>query len=447
MDITLFGRGIKVGVAGRPGAPERLSSPAKVTLLLRQGAGAACEPVVEAGDQVQQGQIVARSADGFEVLHAPVGGVVGGPIDVAGTDGSDTPALVIEASAEAGPVEVEPDSRPLGRSAKELLERIRAAGVVQGDRDGKALAQLIDEALRPRGQVAATGTKIVRPVQHLAVRCCDVDPHLATQRTITEQVGKETADAKLGIEALVRITGAGKIHLMLGKGHAADGLVGMAEEADWPVHRLDTGCYPFAADPFVAKLVSGKEPPVAFQQVHESGTLVIDLSTVLDVARAVRDQAPVVERLVTVCGPGGTKVLRVAIGSSLAALAEAAGQQGDHGMVVIGGPLNGVAHHTLEYPVTKTTTGLTLVPRAALPEFANEPCISCGLCAMVCPTRLVPGLLSRYCEYARFEEAEGAHLFACVECGCCAYVCPAGRSMVQFMIHAKSEILAARRTG
>ena len=66
---------------------------------------------------------------------------------------------------------------------------------------------------------------------------------------------------------------------------------------------------------------------------------------------------------------------------------------------------------------------------------------------MVCPSRLVPGMLSRYCEYGEFEKADNAHLFNCTECGCCAYVCPAGRSMVQFMIHGKAELLAARRAG
>ena len=79
----------------------------------------------------------------------------------------------------------------------------------------------------------------------------DVDPLLATQRAAAEQIGEKTTEVKLGIEALAKITGAGEIHLVLGQGHAADGLVAMADESDWPVHRVDTGCYPFAADPFV----------------------------------------------------------------------------------------------------------------------------------------------------------------------------------------------------
>ena len=75
----------------------------------------------------------------------------------------------------------------------------------------------------------------------------------------------------------------------------------------------------------------------------------------------------------------------------------------------------------------------------------NGPCVNCGLCSMVCPVRLSPGMLSRYCEYGRWHRAEDAHVFSCIECGCCAYVCPAGRSLVHHFAHAKNELLGLRR--
>ena len=49
--------------------------------------------------------------------------------------------------------------------------------------------------------------------------------------------------------------------------------------------------------------------------------------------------------------------------------------------------------------------------------------------------------------FGKWEPAEEAHLFSCIECGCCAYVCPSGRSMVQFMVLGKSEVLHMRRSG
>ena len=117
-----------------------------------------------------------------------------------------------------------------------------------------------------------------------------------------------------------------------------------------------------------------------------------------------------------------------------------------YGKAVLGGPLQGLGYHQLDYPVTKDLPGLTLIPREQVQLAENELCVSCGLCSMVCPMRLMPGLLSRYCEFGKYDLAEEAHLFSCVECGCCAYVCPAGRALVQFFVHGKSEVIATRRS-
>jgi len=454
MDISLFARGIKVRAPERTGAVERLAAPRRVTLLLRQGGGSACRPLVKAGASVREGQVVAEaSADGAADLHAPIDGTVAAITEIVDTDGSACRALVIEAGDGSSAAEVDGDraldrdvdSAPLTRSADELLDRIAAAGVVQGGRDGRSLAAVIREALAPRGFIAATAAPIVRRLEHLAIRFCDVDPHMGTVAAAAEEIGEDLSDLELGIGALIKVTAATAVHLVLDTRQSFARVEKLAEGSDWSVHRVDSRRYPMLAEPFVAHAVSGREPPTAFRRVHESGTLVVDVNTVIEVARAVRDRAPVLDRLVTVLGPRHRKVVRTRIGTSLTDLVSSTGDASTFRKVVLGGPLAGVAHHTLDYPVTKTTEGVTLLTGGEVATFENRPCISCGLCVMVCPTRLVPGLLSRYCEFSQFEQAEAAHLFSCVECGCCAFVCPAGRSMVQYMIHGKTEITAARR--
>jgi electron transport complex protein RnfC len=446
MDISLFGRGIRVVRPGRPEPPLDACPPGRISLVLRQCVGRPCTPVVDVGAMVQGGQVVAEGVPGASAhLHAPFGAEVKGFEEVLLTDGSRARAMVLEASAAAGMVRYETHERPLRRSREELVGAIARAGIVHGGGEGKALADILDETAASRGFIAATGENIVRPLGHLVIRFCDVDPHLATLASATLEIGDDTAELQLGIAALARITGAGAVHFVLDRRQEAAAVEKLAAEADWRLHRVDSARYPLAADPFLAKLISGREPPVAFRQVHESGILVLALTTVIEVARAVAADRPVTHRLVTVLAPSGRRVIRAPIGTSLAAVVEAAGAGGDIGKVVLGGPLDGVAHHTLERPLTKPMIGLSLIASAGMDRWANEPCLGCGLCAMVCPTRLLPGMLSRYCEFGQFDKAEAAHLFACIECGCCAYVCPAGRSMVQFMIHGKTEILTARR--
>jgi len=446
MDISIFSKGIRIGTQSRFGPIEQVAPPGKATVPLRHGAGTTCRAVVEKGTVVKAGQVIAEAVDARSVdVHAPVGGAVVAVTDVVGTDGSACPAVVLEADGSGERESLEPIAKPGKTVAADLIARIRAAGIVTSGRDGMGLATMIEEALAPRGFVSATGTTIVKPLAHLAVRFCDVDPHSGTMRAVTEAMGDDVADLRLGIDLLAQITGASSVHLVLAKGQSAPAVEKMADDADWALHRTDNGQYPFAADPFVAKMVSGKEPPIAFMRVHESGTLVVDVPEVLDVARAIRDGAVVLERVLTVMAPSGARMCKARIGTPISEIVGAVGLAADYGKVILGGPLGGAAVHTLDHPLTKDVSMITLIPRGEEARFENEPCVSCGLCAMVCPVRLVPGLLSRYCEYGDFERAQNAHLFSCTECGCCAYVCPAGRSMVQLMIHGKSEVLAARR--
>ena len=453
MDISLFARGIKVKAPERTGAVEQMVAPSRVTLLLRQGEGSACRALVKAGASVREGQLVGEATDdGAADLHSPIDGTVTAIEDVVDTDGSGMQALVIDAGGAAAdaddenaPVEPEVDPEPLLRSAEELLDRIAKAGVVQGGRDGRSLALVLREARASRGFIAATAASIVKPLEHLVVRFCDVDPYLGSVAAAAEGIGLDLSELELGIGSLAKVTNATNVHFVFDSGQSFPEIEKLAETTDWPVHRVDSRRYPLLAEPFVVQTVSGREPPTAFHRPHDSGTMVVDVNTVLEVSRAVRERQPVLERIVTVLGPTGRRLVKVRIGTSFAELASYAGDDGNYRKVILGGPLAGVAHHTLDYPVTKTTDGITLLTRDQVATFENQPCVSCGLCAMVCPTRLVPGLLSRYCEFGELEQAEAAHLFSCVECGCCAFVCPAGRSMVQFMIHGKTEITAARR--
>jgi electron transport complex protein RnfC len=222
--------------------------------------------------------------------------------------------------------------------------------------------------------------------------------------------------------------------------------VRLAEENEYSILRVKAQTYPTAADPLVAAAISGKEPDVAFRGVHESGELVLDVDTVLRVARACAERRPVLDRLITVGSPSGRKVIRVPVGMTLADAVKAAGEADEFRKVLVGGPLQGSALHTLDFPIAKDTTAIWLFSEDEIMDEVNHPCISCGLCVTVCPMRLLPGLLSRYCEFGKWGQAEEAHLFSCIECGCCAYVCPAGRSMVQFMVHGKNELLALWRS-
>jgi len=441
MDISLSGRGVRLSRLPTPDTIQVVPAPSKVRLPLRQSSGSPCIAAVEKGDEVKLGQLI---AEGPAPLHAPIAGRVVGLEELPAADGSKVPVLVIEGDPSLGAVRYEADGIPLKREPELLLERIRMAGIVQAGRESLVLADMIEEAIAPRGHIAATGAALSRPVKHLVVRCLDTDPFLANLAAVTAGLAVDVSDLDLAMKVLLHITAAEQVHIVLGKRQQAATLVALAADHDWQVLRIDDDTYPAASDELLAAAASGQEPDVAWRRVDQSGTLVLDIDVVLAVVAAVRDGKPVLERTITVLRGSALRVMRACIGTSFDEIARVAGHDGVYGKVILGGPLQGLAHHTTDFPLTKASPGLTLQEQAEVVHDRNEPCISCGLCAMVCPMRLVPGMLSRYCEYGQWDDAEQAHLFTCTECGCCAFVCPAGRSMVQFMVQGKNEVLARR---
>jgi len=362
-------------------------------------------------------------------------------------DGTPCPAIVIVAGGEQEwrPDQIDPD--PLRRPGAELMDRIRRAGIVQPGRETRSLAALIGEAGAPHGYVSATGTPLSRPIRAIAVRMLDEDPHLATLWAAAREADQAPEDVLLGVQVLKRVTGADQVCFVLGARQALPGLEALADEHAIRLMRIPGDRYPAASDVWIARDLLGREPDVETHAVHVSGALVVDVDVVEQVARAAREQRPVIDRILTVRTPRGSAVVRARVGTPLRVVLEAAGLGDLAGAakLVVGGPMRGMAHHRTDFPVTRGCGALSVQLAAEVKRARNDPCVSCGLCVDVCPMRLVPGMLSRYSEFGQWDRAAEFGLFTCIECGSCAWVCPARRSMVQLMVHAKSEVLAARR--
>ena len=94
----------------------------------------------------------------------------------------------------------------------------------------------------------------------------------------------------------------------------------------------------------------------------------------------------------------------------------------------------------LDAPVTKGTSGVTVLTRADVEHAAETACLRCGRCVQVCPMRLVPAKLGQAARTGDVALAKRHHVAACIECGCCAYECPAGVPLVQLIRLAKLRL-------
>jgi len=69
-----------------------------------------------------------------------------------------------------------------------------------------------------------------------------------------------------------------------------------------------------------------------------------------------------------------------------------------------------------------------------------RPCISCNFCEEVCPAGIMPHLIHKYLYRDLIEEVDHARVDLCVECGLCSYVCPSKIELRSQFIKAKQLI-------
>ena len=141
---------------------------------------------------------------------------------------------------------------------------------------------------------------------------------------------------------------------------------------------------------------------------------------------------------VTVTGEGVVqpKNLLVPIGTDFKTLVDACGglrEDVDIARIVAGGPMMGFAITDLETPVTKGTSGITVLTAESIRQEHASACVRCGMCVDVCPLDLVPTKLALAARYQDVNLLNRYHIDACMECGCCAYQCPAGIPLVQLI--------------
>ena len=450
MSLFASSRGIRLP---RPDSPPRdileLPPPKTLVLPMRQTLGPPARPLVQPRDEVLKGQRIGEPTDpaGVPVLATTSGAVVAVE-ERPGPEGIAELSVVIESDGEDR-WEREPaiEAGALALTPDEMLVRVRAAGVVNSGFGAEPTHRDLGTAIRTRGYVGVSGTPLLRSVEHLIVRAADVDP----ETHVLEAVLRNELDgARQGFEVLKHLLGAAAIHLVLplGRGQGIDEkeIEELCEPLEiWPVSANPSN-YPTLSDALLISNIAGVEVGGAFHEARDTGVLVANIDTVVDVGRAVMARQPQLDRVVWVAGGvRKPRLVRVRIGTPMREVLEACGGTiGVPGAVLFGGPMRGRAQHDLDAPVTRLASALLVLDRDETVEFANEPCMNCGACPRVCPMRLQPHVLSRLCEYGEFEDALGHDLLTCIECGCCTYVCPSRRANGHYLLHGKTEVMARR---
>jgi len=413
---------------------ERMPFVERYVLPLSQHTGAPARPVVRRGDQVGRGQIVAEPV-GFvsTALASPVTGQVAA-IGARRRPGGDlAEAIEIEADPwatqrfdERAPV----DPREL--TLDEFVTQVQRAGLV--GLGGAAFPSHVKYAVPPG-----------RRIRRLVVNGCECEPYL----TCDHRIMVERADAvirgtsmlaeKLGVEEVV-------IGVEANKPDAIDALRAPPRDGlDVQVAPLEVK-YPQGAEKMLIRALFAEEVP-AGKLPLDLEILVNNVATMAALADWFDRGLPLVERVVTVSGPGVREPsnLVVPIGTPVRdVLAHCGGVVPDTREIVMGGPMMGQPLVSIDVPVLKGTSGILAFTEAETLRPNQYTCLKCGRCLEACSNFLNPSRLARLARAGRYEEMERAFALDCMECGACSYACPSNIPVVQLIRAAKTEIRRRR---
>lgn len=185
-------------------------------------------------------------------------------------------------------------------------------------------------------------------------------------------------------------------------------------------------------EPRLIHKVLGRQVPKGGRP-SDVGAVVINVQSARALHRAVCEQRPLLDRVVTVDGnaigrPGNYVV---PLGTEIRHVLDACGVDWDQMKTLItGGPIMGTTVDP-EAIVAAGTGGILALTRDEMSKPNSDPCIRCGLCQEVCPLALPSGQLVR---------RPNGKLLDCIECGLCQYACPARRPILQEIRKAKSRL-------
>jgi electron transport complex protein RnfC len=200
--------------------------------------------------------------------------------------------------------------------------------------------------------------------------------------------------------------------------------------------------YPQGAEKLLIDAIFDREVPVGGLPL-DIEILVNSVGTTVALADLFDRGVPLIERIVTVTGPGVAQPrnLLAPLGTPLSTLIEhCGGLLPEAHQVVIGGPMMGMAQKSLDVPVLKGCSGVLCLDRGADVPVREFPCIRCGRCIEACPMFLNPTRLAQLARAERVEELEAHHLMNCFECASCSFVCPSRIPLVQWLRMGKAML-------
>lgn len=403
---------------------EQISEPEFIVLPLSMHIGAPARPLVQKGDYVLKGQLIAAAQGMVSAnVHASVSGTVADIDKCLLPGGKTSPAVIIKNDFLGRTVTPKPQ-------APETLD-----------------AQTIRSLLLQYGITGMGGASFPTHVKYqppkngkidlVILNGIECEPYLTADCRILLEKPKEVIR---GLEYFLKASGApiGIIAIEDNKPEA----IGLFQKLLQNTPNIKVAVcaekYPQGGEKQLIRAVSGRVVPQGGLPA-DVGVIVDNVSTAMQAAESIETGLPFTGRLITVSGNAVVKPgnYYVPLGTLYSHVLQAAarGLKSNASRIISGGPMMGFAVQSLDYPVTKGTGGLLFFDDNAEESrlYSENTCVRCGKCVDHCPMFLEPTEIAKAAKQSDADKLQRLAVDACIECGCCSYSCPAHIPLVQYI--------------
>lgn len=415
--------------------------PKQAYFPLSQHIGAPAKPVVQRGDKVKVGTLIAE-AGGFvsAPIYSSVSGTVAKIDTVIDATGYRKPAIIInvegdewvdsiDRSEKLETLEGHPELTP-----EEIVERIKVAGVT--GMGGAGFPTFI-KLCPPPGAKA----------ECVIINGVECEPYITSDYRLMMEHADEIL---VGLDLLMKAAKVDKgyIGIETNKPEA----IKLLTEKTRNNERVEIvplkQRYPQGGEKQLVDAVIRRQVPAPPAIPVNVGAIVQNVGTAFAVYQAVMKHKPLFERYTTVTGkrlahPGN---FLVRMGTPMSDLITLCGgmPEGDNKLLA-GGPMMGKALTSVDVPICKGTNSVTIISEDEARRKPIQPCIRCAKCVNVCPMGLEPFLLATVSSKHLWDKAESEDITSCIECGSCQFTCPSHRPILDNIRLGKSTVMGIIR--